>query len=137
MAANNVTYPAIGVTEDGRGVIAFTLVGADHFPSAAFAGLDARTGAGPIHVAAEGKGPQDGFTGYRPFAANPRPRWGDYGAAATDGKSVWIASEYIGQTCNFATYNQNPFGTCGGTRGPLGNWDTRISQITPGDHDDD
>jgi|1186.fasta_scaffold02755_2 hypothetical protein len=137
VAGNNVTYPAIGVTENGRGVIAFTLVGADHFPSAAFAALDAKAGAGPIHVAAEGKGSQDGFTGYRPFAANPRPRWGDYGAAASDGKSVWIASEYVGQSCTFAQYNLDPFGTCGGTRGPLGNWDTRISQIVPGDHDDD
>ncbi len=137
VAGNNVTYPAIGVTENGRGVIAFTLVGADHFPSAAFASLDSRAGAGPVHVAAEGRGSQDGFTGYRPFAAVPRPRWGDYGAAASDGKSVWVASEYIGQSCNFAQYNLDPFGTCGGTRAPLGNWDTRISQIVPGDHDDD
>ena len=147
VANNNVTYPAIGVTEEGRGVIAFTLVGGDHYPSAAYAALDARAGAGPIHVAAEGAGPQDGFSGYRPFAsgganATPRPRWGDYGAASPDGDSVWIASEYIAQTCNFAAYNialtgPSGFGTCGGTRGPLGTWATRISKIRPGEHDDD
>jgi hypothetical protein len=135
VANNNVTYPAIGVTSEGRGVIGFTLVGADHFPSAAFAALDARAGAGPIHVVAEGAGPQDGFTGYPSFSN--RPRWGDYGAAASDGDSVWLASEFVAQTCDFARYLQPPFGTCGGTRGSLGNWATRISQVRPGDHDDD
>jgi hypothetical protein len=134
VANNNVTYPAIAVTHEGRGVMGFTLVGADHFPSAGFVGLDARAGAGAIHIAAEGAGPQDGFSGYQPFSA--RPRWGDYGAAAGDGSSVWIASEYIGQTCTFTEYKAAPLGTCSNTRGPLGNWDTRISRIVPGDNDD-
>jgi hypothetical protein len=48
------------------------------------------------------------------------------------GNSVWIASEYIGQTCTFAQYNATPFGRCGGTRTALGNWDTRISQVSVG-----
>jgi len=129
---NNVTYPAIAVTESGRGVIAFTLVGADHFPSAAYVSLDAKVGAGDIHVIADGAGPQDGFSGYRPLGGTPaRPRWGDYGAAAVDGNTVWLASEYIAQTCTFAAYKQAPFGTCGGTRGSLGNWSTRISKLIP------
>jgi hypothetical protein len=135
VAKNNVSYPAIGVSRQGRGVLAFTLVGADHFPSAAFVTLDARAGAGPIHVVAEGAGPQDGFTGYPSFSN--RPRWGDYGAAATDGDTVWIASEFVSQTCDFATYLQAPFGTCGNTRGSLGNWATRVSQIRPAEIDDD
>jgi len=139
VAGSNVTYPAIGVTEEGRGVIAFTLLGADHFPSAGYASLDARTGAGAVHVAAEGVGPQDGFAGYLPFGT--RSRWGDYGAAAADGDSVWIASEYVAQTCDFTQYKvsspSSPFGTCGKTRGPLGNWATRISRIRPGERDDD
>ncbi|HEY2030857.1 MAG TPA: hypothetical protein VGH20_16790 [Myxococcales bacterium] len=134
VANNNVTYPAIAVTREGRGVMAFTLVGTDHFPSAGFVGLDSRAGAGALHVAAEGLGPQDGFSGYQPFSA--RPRWGDYGAAAADGSSVWIASEYIGQTCTFTEYKAAPLGTCSNTRAPLGNWDTRISRVTPGDNDD-
>ena len=33
-----------------------------------------------------------------------RPRWGDYGAAAVDGNSVWIASEYIGGACNYTDW---------------------------------
>ena len=66
---NNVNYPAIAVNGSGRGVMAFTLVGNDYFPSAGYTSLDAKIGAGDIHVAAAGVGPQDGFTGYYPFSA--------------------------------------------------------------------
>jgi hypothetical protein len=128
---NNVTYPAIGVTSHGRGVMAFTLVGKDHYPSAGYAAVDT-DGVGRVKVAAEGLGPEDGFTGYAPLVApNPvRPRWGDYGAAVPIGNDVWIASEYIGQTCDLATYaNPSAFGSCGGTRTALANWYTRISRV--------
>jgi len=84
-----------------------------------------------VHIAAEGKGPQDGFSGYNAFGAPPRPRWGDYGAAAPDGNSVWLASEYIAQTCTLAQYMTAPFGSCGGTRVSLGNWATHVSRVTP------
>jgi len=57
--------------------------------------------------------------------------WGDYGGAVADGNSIWIASEYIGQTCTLAQYEASPFGSCSGTRTSLGNWDTRISKLTP------
>ena len=129
LAGNNAIYPSIAVTNSGRGVLGFTLVGTDHFPSAAYASLDAKGGAGPIVVAKEGAGPQDGFSGYNPFS--DRPRWGDYGAAATDGTSVWIASEYIAQTCTEAQYVAAPFGSCSGTRVSLGNWGTRITRLMP------
>ncbi len=125
----SLTYPAIGVTASGRGVIAFTVVGPNDHPSAGYAGIDAKIGAGAVHIAAAGAGPWDSFTGYSTFSN--RPRWGDYGASAVDGNTVWIASEYIAQTCTFAQYLASPLGECGGTRGPLGNWATRISQITP------
>jgi hypothetical protein len=132
MANNHLTYPAVGVTASGRGVIAFTLVGADHYPSAAYASLSANAGAGPVQVAREGLGPSDGFTSYKAFVGDPpRTRWGDYGAAAVDGTSIWIGSEYIGQTCTFTQYVAAPFGSCGGTRTSLGNWYTRISLIRP------
>jgi hypothetical protein len=42
VANTDLTYPAVGVTESGRGVIAFTLTGDNDFPSAALAGLDAK-----------------------------------------------------------------------------------------------
>jgi hypothetical protein len=123
----DLNYPAVGVTQNGRGVIAFTAVGPDLFPSAGFAGLDAG-GAGDVHIAAAGLGPQDGFTEYPQVGGN-RPRWGDYGAAAVDGDAVWISSEYIGQTCTFATFFVDS--TCGGTRTLLANWGTRVSRVTP------
>jgi hypothetical protein len=132
LANNNLTYPAIATTASGRGVMAFTVVGADHFPSAGYASIDAVAGVGPIHVAAAGLGPADGFTSYKAFVGNPpRTRWGDYGAAVLDGSSIWIASEYIAQTCTFAQYVSGAFGSCGGTRSSLGNWGTRISKLTP------
>ncbi|NEX64879.1 hypothetical protein [Noviherbaspirillum galbum] len=129
MAGNNVTYPAIAVTESGRGVIGFTLVGNDHFPTAAYAALDALTGAGDVHIAKAGVGPADGFSGYLPYS--DRPRWGDYGAAASDGTSIWIANEYIAQTCTEPQFMAAPFGSCGGTRTSLGNWATRITRLNP------
>ncbi|MFI5908547.1 hypothetical protein [Dactylosporangium sp. NPDC051541] len=132
LAGNNLTYPAIGVNARGQGVMAFTLVGDGYFPSAAYSAFDGRTGAGAIYLARAGLGPQDGFTGYKALSGNPpRPRWGDYGATAVDGNNIWIASEYIGQTCTLAQYEATPFGSCGGTRTALANWGTRISLIKP------
>jgi hypothetical protein len=137
LADNNLSYPAVGVTDSGRGVIAFTLLGAGgainpgNFPTAAYASLDAHIGAGPIQIAAAGLGPEDGFTAYRiEVGRRGRNRWGDYGAAVADGnKTIWIASEYIAQTCTLAQYESAPFGSCGGTRTSLGNWGTRITKL--------
>jgi hypothetical protein len=128
IAHTDLTYPAVGVTESGRGVIAFTLTGDNNYPSAAFAGLDAKVGMGTVHIAAAGAGPWDGFTSYVIFGSG-RPRWGDYGAAAVVGQDIWIASEYVAQTCTYAAYIVDP--TCGNTRAPLGNWATHISKVTP------
>jgi len=128
---NNITYPAVAVTPSGKGVIAFTLVGRDYYPSAAFASIDV-SGTGPVQVAAMGAGPADGFSGTAAenFPNPPRPRWGDYGAAVVDGNNIWIASEYIGQTCTLSTWLNTNL-TCGQTRTALANWDTRISEVTP------
>jgi hypothetical protein len=121
------TYPTISVLPNGSGVMSFTLTGDNDYPSAAYSGIDAKVGAGDVHVAAAGAGPQDGFTQYRAFGT--RPRWGDYGASAVMGNSIWTAAEYVAQTCTYTAYKADP--TCGGTRAPLGNWSTHISQITP------
>jgi hypothetical protein len=144
------TYPAIGVTTSGRGVMAFTATGDTLNPSAAYASIDAKVGVGPWNVVNGGTGaaPDDGFTGYKAqvFPNPVRTRWGDYGAAAVDGNSVWIASEYIGGACNYTDWGgpffaggtgDNLLGTCGGAgHGPgprtaLANWSTRISKLTP------
>jgi hypothetical protein len=132
LANNHLLHPSVGVTANGRGVIAFSLMGDDHFPSAAYATLDATAGVGDIHMAAEGLGPDDGFTAYKAFEGQPPiTRWGDYSATAVDGNSIWIGSEYIGQTCTFTEFVAAPIGRCGGTRSFAGNWYTRVIKITP------
>ncbi len=144
------TYPAIGVTASGRGVMAFTATGNTLDPSAAYAPIDANVGVGDWNVVPGGTGaaPDDGFSGYKAqnFPNPIRPRWGDYGAAAVDGNSIWIASEYIGQSCSYTDWGgpffiggtgDNLLGTCGGAshgpgaRSALANWSTRISKLTP------
>jgi len=145
------TYPAIGVTSSGRGIMAFTATGDTIYPSAAYASIDAVAGVGPWDVVPGGAGvaAQDGFSGYRQQSNPRRPRWGDYGAAAVDGNSIWVASEYIATSCSYIQWGgpffiggtgDNLLGTCGtqetsgawtGGRTALGNWSTRISQFTP------
>jgi hypothetical protein len=137
LANNNLTMPAIAMGANGKGAIAFTVLGEDYYPSAGYVTIDSEGSVGPIHIAAEGLGPDDGFTSYKAFVGDPpRTRWGDYGAAVTDGDNIWLASEYIAQTCTFDEYFwDDPFGptwlTCGGTRTSLANWATRISKIEP------
>jgi hypothetical protein len=147
VADTNLTYPAIGVTPSGRGVVAMTAMGAGLNPSAAYAAIDAQTGLGDFHVAQAGAAPDDGFTSYKAQVGNPpRTRWGDYGAASVDGNSIWIASEYVAGACDYTAWGgpffaggtgDNLLGTCGGAshgpgvRAALGNWATRISKLTP------
>ncbi len=131
LAGNNLIYPAIGLNAAGAGVMAFTLVGDGYYPSAAYATFDSRRGAGTIYLAKNGAGPQDGFSGYRAFGDPPRPRWGDYGATAVSGNNIWVASEYIAQTCTLEQYTAEPLGTCGGTRTAFANWSTRLTLIKP------
>ena len=133
VANNNVIYPAIAVRPDGNGVMAFTLVGPDYYPGAAWAAISAAGVANTVHVAGPGIGPQDGFTEYKAFATDPehpRPRWGDYGAATVDGNTIWVASEYINQSCTYEEYLATNF-RCGNTRTALANWATHITPVTP------
>ncbi|GAA2157775.1 hypothetical protein FHX52_2545 [Humibacillus xanthopallidus] len=146
-AGADLTYPAIGVTPSGRGVMAFSYTDDTTFPSAGYASIDALVGTGPISIAKEGAATDDGFTSYKAQVGDPpRTRWGDYSAAAVDGSSVWIASEYVANACNYTTWGgpfftggtgDNLLGTCAGaSHGPgvrtaIGNWSTRVSQLTP------
>ena len=146
---HDFTYPAIAVLPNGRGMMAFTDTGNATFPSAAYASIDAVAGIGEWNVVPGGAGAtvDDGFTSYKSQVGNPpRTRWGDYGAAAADGNSIWLASEYIGGSCDYNAWGgpffvggtgDNLLGTCGGAghgpgvRAALGNWSTRISRFTP------
>ncbi|MGB2874569.1 MAG: hypothetical protein WBB76_03755 [Gaiellaceae bacterium] len=148
-ASHDFTYPAIGVTPSGRGVMAFTDTGDSTYPSAAYAAIDAKAGVSAWADVPGGSGvaQDDGFTSYKAEVGNPpRTRWGDYGAASVDGNSIWIASEYIGAQCSYLDWGgpffaggtgDNLLGTCGGashgpgTRAALGNWSTFISKFTP------
>jgi hypothetical protein len=147
----HLLYPAIGITASGRGVIAMTVVGGVTYPSAGYAPIDALVGAGAVSIIVDGAGAatDDGFTSYKSQVGNPpRTRWGDYGAAAVDGNSIWIASEYIAHACDYTqwgggffaggdTTTDNKLGTCAatpgaaGSRSALANWSTRISKINP------
>jgi hypothetical protein len=120
---NHILRPAIAVNSQGRGAIAFTLVGPDYYPSAAFVSIDISSSApSAIQIAGAGVLPEDGFSGYGPIPACPTcsgngiARWGDYSTAvtSTDG-SIWLVSEYIPDL----------------PRTPLANWGTFISQYLP------
>jgi hypothetical protein len=148
-SGHDFMYPAIGVTASGRGVMAFTDTGDATYPSAAYAPIDAKAGVADWNDVPGGLGAaaDDGFTSYKAQVGNPpRTRWGDYGAAAVDGNTVWIASEYIAHACDYTTWGgpffaggtgDNLLGTCAGAnhgpgpRSALANWSTRISEFTP------
>ncbi len=93
---NNVIYPSIGVNSSGKGVMAFSVVGQDFFPSAGYAALDEVNGAGPIVISGPGEAPEDGFSGYVQFGAFRVARWGDYSAAVADEDgNIWMGNEMI------------------------------------------
>lgn len=125
-AGQNLLMPALGVRPNGTAVIGMTLAGTNYYPSPVY--VDLAAGAtGPIHVVTAGVGPEDGFAGYRGFGG--RPRWGDYGAAAVDAAGhLWVANEWIGQSCTYQTFVSTNF-TCGNTRTALANWYTRITLV--------
>ena len=131
VAGNNLIYGAFGVTATGKAVLATNVVGKDHYPSAGYLTFDASWRPSAVHVSGAGIGPTDGFTEYTDFTGSLRPRWGDYAATAFDPTtgSIWMANEYVAQTCTLATYQADP--TCRGTRSKYGNWSTRITQVQP------
>ena len=91
---NSVIYPGIGVTSDGSAAAAFTVVGPSYFPSAAYAQLTPSHATG-VNIVAAGTAPQDDFSGYPEFGGGGAARWGDYSWGVADGKSLWLATEYI------------------------------------------
>jgi hypothetical protein len=110
----DIFYPALAVGAGGSGAIAFTLSGANYYPSAAFAHFDVN-GAGDVQILAAGAAPDDGFSGYKYFGGGPG-RTGDYSAAAADEHgAIWMATEYIPAA----------------PRTLLANWGTFIAQIAP------
>lgn len=128
---NDITMPALGVSRSGKVVMGVTVTGTDRYPSAGYVIVSDDGDKGVVKVAADGKGPQDGFTGYGNIVGfPPRPRWGDYGAAAMDGDTIWFANESIEQSCTLDQYLSGALGSCGQTRTALANWATRITAVS-------
>ena len=103
VAGHNVMFPAVAAMTNGKGAMVYTLGGPSYYPTAAYSLVGPHGETGAVNIAATGVGPQDGFSGYAPSATRPRPRWGDYSAAAV-GSTIWLATEYIGQSCTFAQF---------------------------------
>ena len=113
-----LSFPSVGVTGAGQGVIAMTLMGPNNYPSAAEIAIDASGTNGPINIVRKGFRPEDGFTCYVAFIGpGAICRWGDYGAsvAGPDGR-IYSATEMIGDSA----------------RTLFGNWGTFLWPTTPG-----
>jgi len=125
----DLLYPTIAMVEGGKGVIGFSLSGPNHYPSFGYVRFGAQ-GVGGVHVVAHGVGPLDDRSGYDALAGLPLEgitRFGDYGAAASDGSRIWIAGEFVGQVCTLAEYMVDT--SCGGTRHRLSNYFTYIVEL--------
>jgi hypothetical protein len=113
---NNLLRPSIAINAQSRGAIAFTLVGPDYFPSAAFVLIDNTSTASSIQISSPGVSPEDGFSGYpnNGFPSQGLARWGDYSTAvaASDG-SIWMITEFISNAA----------------RTQLANWATLVAQV--------
>jgi hypothetical protein len=130
---DNVVFPSVAANSSGNVLVAFSLVGQDYFPSAAYAWLNPVSGTGDVNVVSWGVGPEDGFTGYITLdpVDHSISRWGDYSAAVADESgNLWFATETINQSCSFSTFLNTGF-TCGGTRTILANWGTTIAEVAP------
>jgi hypothetical protein len=106
---NFLQRPSLAMNHEGKGLIAFSLIGPDYFPSAAYVAFNKQSGAeGPVVVGGEGIAPDIGFSG----AGGGRQRWGDYSAAVDEAGNIWAAAEYIpvvsfpapAQLANWGTY---------------------------------
>jgi hypothetical protein len=113
VTGDSVIFPSLAFAEE-TGVLGFTLVGPDYFPSAAYVKVG-EEGTSEVHIAANGAAPDDGFSGYVAYSGGNVGRWGDYSAAVSDGSHVWFATEYIPNV----------------PRTALANWGTFIGKIHP------
>jgi hypothetical protein len=125
VAGADVLFPSIGLDDEGNGVIAFSLSGAQYFPSAAYVDMVNGRDLPFVHVAGAGKDPEDGFSGYKAFRGAGVARWGDYSAAVADGNRVWFAAEYIPKACSSTTSTTPPCRTVNA------NWGTFVSTVRP------
>lgn len=117
---NNVAYPSIALNGDGNGMLAFSLMGPDYYPSAAYIRFNSGQGAhGQVVIAAAGVAPYASF-GVIPGVSDGR--WGDYSACSDEHNQLWAAAEMVPVTSFGAASN-----------GGLANWGTAVWRFTPDD----
>jgi len=126
VAHANLIFPSIAVSKRGTIAIGATLSGPNNYPSTVYSSFPVGSPPTSVQVGGAGAGPYDGDSGT--FDGGLRPRWGDYGSAlATPDGSLWLAAEYVNQSCSFATFSRDI--TCGNTRSFYANWGTRIMHV--------
>ena len=114
---DSVLFPSVGVNAAGKAVIAFSVAGEDFFPSAGYAAFDASNGAESIVISFPGIAPDDGFSGYAPFAFRVG-RSGDYSWATSDeAGNIWTGAEVIAPKSPLETFV------------PFANWGTFIRSV--------
>jgi hypothetical protein len=118
VAGNNLVFPSIGLNRDGEGMMVFSLIGPDYYPSAAYVRFNSDAGPrGPVVVAGAGVAP---YVSFNTVPGKSAGRWGDYSAAADDRNNVWGAAEFV------------PVATFGAaSQGGLANWGTYVWRLTP------
>jgi len=91
---NHFIFPAIAVSEQGQGVIVFSVLGPNLFPSAAVLLFTAEAGpslSSPVYVYARGSSPYYSFEG-----DNNGCRWGDYiVASVVSEREFWVVAPYV------------------------------------------
>jgi hypothetical protein len=102
LADSFLLFPAIAVNKSGRGIVAFSIVGPNRFPSVGYSDITMLTplqGPPPVKLIRNGGAPEDGFTGYAAFSFTGQQepaRWGDYSTAFSDESGrIWLNVEYI------------------------------------------
>jgi hypothetical protein len=108
--ATFLTFPSIGVNDAGRGVVAYSFMGARYYPSAAQTHIDLDGLHGPVQIVRNGFKPEDGFSCYEAFGETEACRWGDYSASfAFPTGEVWSATEFIGDNARTTFANWSTF----------------------------
>jgi hypothetical protein len=114
LAARNafLSFPSIGVNDAGRGVVAYSVMGPNLYPSAGWTRIDKGGANGTVRIARVGFRPEDGFTCYTEFVGGDEAecRWGDYSASfALPNGDVWSAAEFIGDNGRTVGANWSTF----------------------------
>jgi hypothetical protein len=97
----DLLYPDIAVDSTGHGYLVMSLTGSNggtnYFPSAAYQSFGPSGVSGPIHLAAPGALPEDGFTCYAAFVGPGYGgcRWGDYSMGVAANGRIFMGAEYI------------------------------------------